>query len=320
MIRQLAHKLVGTPLFVNPIYRNLYYRRVRSKVKGITKPRSLMIEMTSRCNMACLFCFRSKLTRPSGIIDDGLYKKIIFQAVNWGIDNINLQGFGEPLLDPNLTEKIAYAKKAGIKEVTCVTNGSLLNLGMAESLITAGLDALGISIDAATSETYKKIHGGGNEAFYNLICNLRGIDLYKTKYNSLIPRISMFFRKNSINNKEEKSFINQFKKYGDTVVLQQLFKWVGTDVIGNVPQKNRVQFPCYFLWDSIIINWDGQVVACCQDFNAKFPIGDIKSQTLREVWDSPKLNLIRDKHLAGVFTGLCKACDMNTQYVSPWWF
>ena len=94
-------------------------------------------------------------------MDMELYKTLVDQCVQLGVSNLNIQGFGEPLLDPLLIDKLIYAKTRGIKCVTTNTNGVLLSPELSQSLVKAGLDRLLVSIDAATSETYQKVRPPG---------------------------------------------------------------------------------------------------------------------------------------------------------------
>ena len=78
------------------------------------------IESTNLCNFKCSFCPHTKMKRKKGIMDFELYKKIIDEIKDWGIEELNLTGFGEPLLDPLLTEKIKYARKKMPNVLICL--------------------------------------------------------------------------------------------------------------------------------------------------------------------------------------------------------
>lgn len=71
----------------------------------------------------------------------------------------------------------------------------------------------------------------------------------------------------------------------------------------------------------MFVTYDGRVALCCQDYECQIELGDIRKQSLMEIWTGETLRNIRNLHLKREFDGIpiCKACDVNTHYVSPWW-
>ena len=108
--------LARTPLIFYP-----YYRR------HLPWPSEILIENTNCCNAQCVMCPRETLTRKRGFMAFGLFEKIIKEvAVARRKPVVHLHGFGEPLLDESLPERIVLAKACGIKHTYLVTNASLL--------------------------------------------------------------------------------------------------------------------------------------------------------------------------------------------------
>ena len=60
---------------------------------------------------------------------------------------------------------------------------------------------------------------------------------------------------------------------------------------------------------------DGRVFPCCSDYDDGLQIGDLKDQTLMEIWEGDALNAIREKHFEGKFYELdaCAKCDYALQ-------
>jgi radical SAM protein with 4Fe4S-binding SPASM domain len=40
---------------------------------------------------------------------------------------------------------------------------------------------------------------------------------------------------------------------------------------------------------------DGRVVTCCMDYNGAQVLGDLNSQTVKEIWNGPVLSSVRKK-------------------------
>src|SRR3990172_6746911 len=120
----------------------------------------LYVEPTSRCNLACRTCIRNVWDEPSGQMSDATFARIIegLRAFSPSPD-VFFGGFGEPLSHPSIVEMVAQAKALGSK-VELITNGTLLVEDVACQLIAARLDALWVSIDRATPESYADVRLG----------------------------------------------------------------------------------------------------------------------------------------------------------------
>ena len=90
-------------------------------------------------------------------------------------------------------------------------------------------------------------------------------------------------------------------------------------------QLARYQSPrvhnCKFLWESVVIAWDGRVVPCCFDYDAKMVLGDLKRSSLAEIWNSPAYVELRRAELEGRNCNpLCANCaDAPGHARDPHW-
>jgi MoaA/NifB/PqqE/SkfB family radical SAM enzyme len=131
-------------------------------------PYILSLETSYACNLVCAMCPRSRNGDAQGIMPMSVFERI--EALLGKFRFVHLSGFGEPLMNPALPEIIARIKQAG-SHASFTTNGILLNAPMAAKILASGVDAINISIDAATAETYERTRGRG--VFLSLIMNLR---------------------------------------------------------------------------------------------------------------------------------------------------
>ncbi|MDP6226936.1 MAG: radical SAM protein, partial [Dehalococcoidia bacterium] len=118
-------------------------------------------EVTDHCNASCVMCPRDlhKLGRPHGIMSLQKYRKSIDEVVELGCRQVVLTGFGEPLIDKRLEQKVEYAKGKGLRNYV-ISNASLLTRDRAARLITAGLDELRLSYYGMRKETYERVMVG----------------------------------------------------------------------------------------------------------------------------------------------------------------
>ena len=100
------------------------------------------------------------MERRQGIMDMALFRKIVDECVELGIEHVRMHNYGEPFVDRQLVEKVRYAKQRGIPQVGMISNGSLITEAAARGMIEAGLDAINISVDASGKETFEKTRLG----------------------------------------------------------------------------------------------------------------------------------------------------------------
>ena len=80
----------------------------------------------------------------------------------------------------------------------------------------------------------------------------------------------------------------------------------------NFRIKSSSYTPCMFLWYSMSILWDGRVVPCCIDFKGEYILGDVKKESLLDIWNGERLVELRRKMIKKRYkeVNLCKGCDV----------
>ena len=136
--------------------------------RSMSHPTLFAIETTNRCDLDCLMCPRGEMTRRTGVMDFSLFRRTVDQVCDYN-KWIVLHGMGEPLLDRDISRKVAYCEDRGIR-VELSTNGTFLDEQHARSLLSSGLSRLVLSLDAFTEETYRKIRRRGD--FRSVLANL----------------------------------------------------------------------------------------------------------------------------------------------------
>ena len=157
--------------------------------KAIELPKILYIETTNRCNLRCKGCilFRGNW-EPDRDISLAELIRITDQLPD--LEQAYLHGIGEPLLNKELPEMIQHLKRRKVY-VLFNSNGILLNRRHQQDLITAGLDELRISLDAASSQGYEKIRS--INAFEGVINNLKSFRLLQKQLQVASPKLSLWF-------------------------------------------------------------------------------------------------------------------------------
>jgi radical SAM protein with 4Fe4S-binding SPASM domain len=281
------------------IYRD--YIRRQSALKGL--PVEIGIELTNHCNLACPFCAREEMIRTEGSMPLELFYKIVDEIKDYA-EMIYLHGDGEPMIHKGLFDAVRYAKKNGLR-VGMSTNATLLDERRSLDLIDSGLDYLILAIDGATKETYEKIRVKGKyevvkahvERFLQL-CREKESPLY-----SLVQIIEMAENQHEIEN-----FKKQWRRFKPNVVrVKRLTDLVWKEKIAHYSA------PCFYIWRSVMIDWDGTVFPCCVDTNSEYRLGNLKETTLANCWNGPVMQQLRKHHLDGEQNkvSICRTCDMH---------
>lgn len=283
-------------------------------------PRYIDIELTNSCNFRCLMCPTGNFSqrRKKGFMKDEVYYEIL-NNIRQNKTPVRFIRWGEPTMHPKLINYISIAKKEGIL-CHINTNGSFLNDDNIAELIDAGLDSIKFSFQGVDAKSYSE---------------MRNIDYY----NELIEVIKLFY---GIRGDREKPYIHVSTTvtYEDTKTIRQfkaeLMKitdlvTVGRTVLEHIDiEKTRLgkeevdtikwlkeqesvvkKHPeCPEVFDKMSINWDGTVSACCSDYDNKMVVGDIRVQSLKEIWNCKKMNQYREMlaNMQHDKLELCKTC------------
>lgn len=276
-------------------------------------PFSIFIEPTNLCNFKCLQCPTSfpdykKIVGFSTFMDMDLYKKILNDIKKMGkLKSLKLYLNGEPFLHKNIIEMITLANESDIAERTEITtNASLLTEDISKKLVNSGLTYLRISIYSVNEEKNRTITNS-NVGVDKILENIRIFRKIRDNAQSSSP--FLYVKMIDTFSEENEIFTNTYKNIADEVSIEAPMNWNGyleRDYIKNLykdkqvnqnsplnTQKDICPFPFY----SLVINCNGDVGVCCVDWNIKTKVGNIKEESLSEIWFGEKLKNFRKMHI-----------------------
>lgn len=253
-------------------------------------------------------------------MDFELFKKIIDGSVQYGQrEVITLHKDGEPLLHPKLRQMIAYAKeKKAARILRLSTNALLLNEAKHQEVILSGLDAITISLDGTSEETYKKIRGGD---YHKVVDNALRFIKTRNEMGRARPWVTLQVIKMADTLAQIEPFIEQWESVADEIVVKDFLNWGGAIPMERGMSPNLdLREPCSDLRTYLTVNWDGQVSICCLDFDCKCTVGDVNNQSLKEVWDGKDISQYRLSHLDHLWQQipLCNDCNVWHNQVPLW--
>jgi radical SAM protein with 4Fe4S-binding SPASM domain len=270
---------------------------------GLRRPRTLSIEPTSRCNLNCPFCLVGQqnslpntghdlLPRGLGDMDWELYKKILDDAVEFGITKIQLHFQGEPLLYKKFPDMVKAAKAAGLF-TQAFTNGLPLTQEKTSRIIQAGLDSLRFSVDGATQSTYEKNRVGGK--LDHVLRNMRIMVEEARNNGSKIELLWQFIALQ--NNEHEIEVARGLAKDIGIPFFVKTFAETDEKLAPSNPKlrrKLRIK-PCIDIYRAIFVYHTGEVVPCCYDQEGENVVGSLKNSSLKQIWYSERYQDLRER-------------------------
>ena len=236
---------------------------------GVMVIEEIQLEISSRCNSRCSMCLKKDDMRQQGYMSFKLAKRAIDQS---GAKSLKASWFGESLMSPNFKKIVRYAKKKGLY-VFLFTNGTLIDWQMGKFL-KEYVDKVFLSVDDIGFQ-YENIRKGLRFSDF-----LKGFDNIREHNNLILTSLSF-------SEKQVWRMKTYFKDYNLTF----------SKIVNRYKKnKNKRKIVCGHNVDKrLVVGWDGKCYLCCQDWLGKYPIGDLKKQSIDKIWDGEKrLNLINN--------------------------
>lgn len=312
-------------------YASRELRRSIATAPYIGLPYAVQIEITTKCNLRCELCYRSK-EQASAVNSDmplDLFNSIV-RKLRYPSRHVTLVGLGEPLLHPQLFSFIRSAKERGLT-VSLISNFILIDQDMSLALIESGLDFLYVSFDSSVKSVFEKIRTGAS--FEKVIEN---IELFVKTKRDAKAKTPLFFLKSTVsqrNSEEIRRLIDLAESLGaEGINFGKLFgeekdyihdpscfldtKEFGESKIIIDPCEIGKSYQCDGL-AGCYITFDGRVLPCGimmqSVFRSDYPqyqLGDLRVDTIDKVWRSAKFKEFRRqiKSRSKPYLPVCEEC------------
>ncbi|PKN51627.1 MAG: hypothetical protein CVU55_11865 [Deltaproteobacteria bacterium HGW-Deltaproteobacteria-13] len=301
------------------------------------------IETTNACNMKCKMCPRTTMmTRQVKTMNKETFINLVdqiepFSKSKWGewekfIESeygiksgdisenhfftyiipkvLQLHGYGDPLLDKNMPEYIRILSERNIPSYfSC--NPANIDIKKTAQIFENGLDYIKYSIESVDDKRHKDIRGEASNFSdsYNKIIELLKIK-EKKGYKTTI--IITMLNLNRVDQMEDFELLK--KKFAGQNVYTYLKsedqQWYRKDYHGTC-SIHWSEF-CKHPWMSMTIKSNGDAVMCMEDFNNEIILGNVKKQSLYEIWNGEAYKIFREDHFNLTKGIKCtEQCDMK---------
>lgn len=289
------------------------------------RPMNITIEQTNVCNLSCPVCETGAgiLGRKAGSMTFEQFTTIL-QKVGAHTNTLMFYFMGEPFLNKRFYDMVKYAKDAGIPFVETCSNGDFVD---PERLIECGLDKISFQIGGMTQETHQIYRVGGqlDRVRRKLEETVR---LKRERGSRMSIEVGFILMKH--NEHEVPRFLEEMAALGvdraaiiDPCVrtIEQGKAMLPTDRKhwfyeekafneGRLRPKDLPDNTCPWIYYSMAIHVNGNVVPCCRDPKGEEVMGNIFEQSLDEIWNGARYQDFRARVLKDQgAVGICQLCS-----------
>lgn len=300
--------------FVNggKVLGSFYLSRLTNKPVQWGYPVSVSFEPTTSCNLRCPECPSGlrQFSRPTGMLQNDFFTKTI-DDIHKELLYLIFYFQGEPYLNPDFLKMVKYANDKKIYTATS-TNAHYLNDEAARKTVESGLDRLIISIDGTTQEVYQQYRVGGH--LDKVLDGAKNIMKWKKELKSKTPFVFFQFLVVKPNEHQIEDIKRMAKEVGvdevrfktaqvyeyetdpnNLIPTLDKFSRYKKNADGTYTAKNKLANRCWKLQHANVITWDGLVVPCCFDKDATHQLGNLKTQSFKEIWHNDNYKQFRSE-------------------------
>lgn len=298
--------------------------------KALGFPLLLQVQTQSSCNGQCPVCPYTVVSKklPQGRMEWELFSKIADESASEPLlASFTCMLQNEPLLDRRVFDCVKYFKSVSKRQKTyIVTNGELIDRYSLKEIVQSDLDYLVVSLNTNSKDLYMSMNNG-------------------LDYDRVRQNISSLLSDETMRRKVQLSFLITERNFRE--VPQSLRYWhkkgVRTRVIemsnraGSLDEYEKVRLKaayyggnflsrlkgrlitrmmhvvgCHLPFYQMTVLFNGDVIICCHDWNREVVVGNAKDSSLREIWNSEKMNRIRRAMLRKKYREIdsCKGCSL----------
>jgi len=321
------------------VFVSFYSYLFKLKTSGKT-PVVIDIELSNKCKERCVFCRDEKgkifdinpLQKENNFIEKGRLDYDIFHNIVEEVKKDTLIVIpyvnGEPFIYKHL-DKVLHLLKVCKMGTMLSTNGLLLNDKNIDLIIKEDLDQIKIHVSGYTDKIHQIQHRLGSVELIkkNLINLSNKIKLNKSRLIVLIDYILYEHNKHEL--VQFREFTN---KLGFDFNIRPGNNKGMEDSEKPHEEVNAINIPCEWLWKVMTVNWNGDLLPCCEyvtwsNADNKFDLGYAryvknldnnnlevplkKTKSIIETWNSEKIINMRmiHKNKGRSPIPICKGCS-----------
>jgi len=288
------------------------YAEIRDVIIGnpgvlFNGPSFIEVELTGRCNLDCLFCYRKTLACEHGDMELPVFMSIVEGMRSFRLPySICLGGSGEPLMHSQFYRVCEAALKEELLSTIVVeTNGIYADDNFRSFLSTAagGVIKVIVNINGYDRETYRALHG--DDYFEQVYQNI-------VKLKEVAEPGSLYVQIMKIN--ETDTFLDRYydfwEKTGVPIILQKQNVYQGRIQDRRYSDLSPIErTSCWHLQRDMFVLADGRIAFCKQDVDGINARGSLKDTTLPVLFECARNDFLQDYQGSYRTSPDCRSCD-----------
>jgi radical SAM protein with 4Fe4S-binding SPASM domain len=243
-----------------------HFAKAGSASDPMTSLASIEFNITELCNRKCVFCPRidpdiypNRNLNMSLTLADRVASEIAREGLKC---RISFSGFGEPLLHNKFVEMVQLVRaRLATNVIEMNTSGDRLNPAKVRELYDAGVTYIYVNLydgpEQKPSFEAMFAEAGAQDGRWRLRPHWPGSN----------------------------------RDYGLT--LNNRSGVVNAPDIQLGPVAEPLQMPCYYPFYKMLLDWNGDVLFCANDWGREIVVGNVERQSLRDVWMSERMWQVR---------------------------
>ncbi len=273
-------------------------------------PREIEIELTTDCQFATddRAFPRGEYVPSRGPFPVSALESVLSICRRYDDVRVMLGGFGEPTLHPHFADICRQLRDAGALAIGIRSNGLAIPGAVETALFETPVDVIEITLDAATPETYQRMHG--RDGFETVVSTMERLMQRRRDLQSVRPLIVPSMVKCAETLDDVEPFVDRWQRAFGMYALRGI-----SDYGGNWHPDRAVRFStapgnctgCRRTRTRLMILADGTVTTCDQDFAGKQELGNLRNADIEKWWQSNALGNTRIGEFSSLL--LCQNCQ-----------
>ena len=298
-----------------------YYSGFWKKTSSL---KEINLEFSSICNLRCKWCSLDHQKPKKFMTQEMLrrfFESFLSDARFRRVKVINLHNGGETLLHPEIVDMLAIVRgykaralkaKQPFPDIYLLTNGTVLSPALSKKILDLDVvDVMQFSVDGGTPERFEAIRRKARwHTFYQNVmtfCRLNKEAGSPVRTRSISIIEDDFPLHDEWMHPEFRKLIEQM----DDSEFRRAHNWAGEVEIPSGIREKRHKIGCSFLMHQLVVLADGNASVCCNDLNARCVLGNIMTDNLFSLYQSPKrlgmLKLFLKRKKSQI--PLCRDCE-----------
>lgn len=268
-------------------------------------PLDVQIETFTKCNAACTFCQYPELTRIGDKMPDELFDKIISDLREFPTDlqtSLTLYGVNEPFLDKRIWKFMRIiSDELPHMPIALNTNGAPLTEKTIDSLTDYNIARLSVSFNDHRKAFYEETMKINYERTVDVL------NIFERKKAAGIISFPVGVTRAGDGSIEDLRFIDWVNKHFPSLSNNYTpkFEWVDDDSLKS--NIGSFSVGCTH-WFDMAIRASGHVSFCCIDGHNAWPKGNVKTESLLEIYNKPEYRRLRGESVKRPDVEQCKTC------------